>query len=232
MKLLVIDSETTGVDPSKHQAIEWAGALWSTDHGSLIGAFSFIVKADSNAAEHVNHIPAAMLNEHGVERTDAAGRVAVWMHRCDVVLAHSAAFDASFLPPEVSGLRPWVCTCDDVEWPGPQGTSKSLVALCLERGVGVASAHRALTDVILLVRLLERVREGGCNIEAMIRHAMRPKMRYAAVTVRFDAALNERLKAAGFRWSPDRREWWRRCFVDDVERVRSLVDCELRESPL
>ena len=60
---------------------------------------------------------------------------------------------------------------------------------------------------------------------------MREKRRYKAVTGRFDPALNAKLKAAQFRWDPDRKEWWRRLAVEDVPQLQATYPFSIVEAP-
>lgn len=220
-RALLIDFETNGVDPAKNQVVECAMILFSLKHAKLISAFSFLVVADHNEAEKINGIPHALVAEHGIPIERADETIRRWMTRAEVVLAHVKEFDRGFVKEVDRQLRPWVCTAGEVEWPNADRVSGSRVTdLCLAHGIGVTQAHRALPDVMYLAQLLERAKEMGCDLEDLIRRAMRPRQRYHAVTGRFDPSLNEKLKTHGFRWSPAANgrpgAWWRDLVVEDA----------------
>lgn len=210
--ILIYDCETTGLDPQVHRVIEAAGALWSIPLRTLIGSFSFVVKADHNPAESINRIPSDVLRLHGISAEEAEKRIGAWISKADVVAAHSSDFDAGFLPGPIRDMRPWICTKSDVEWPRG-GMGKGLRDLAIEHDVGIVRAHRALADVDILVRLFERAAELGADLEAMIARAMRPKARFVADVPR---SRNEELKTNGFRWDPDRSQWWRKMAIEDA----------------
>ena len=217
MKLLaILDLETTGFDPQKDRVVEVGITTWSAPHRCVVRSWSILMHGPDNAGEAVNGIPAALLadaNIPGVSSPDVVwGNVRNVLGNVDAVLAHNASFDRSFVPETMRDLKPWICTMDDVEWPKPC-SSKSLIAIAVAHGLGVVAAHRALADVDLIARLLERSVELGADVEAMLTRAMRPKVRVVADVPR---SRNDELKAAGFRWDPDRREWWRRVVEDDV----------------
>lgn len=101
----------------------------------------------------------------------------------------------------------------DLDWPAAVRPGESLVALALRHGLGVASAHRAMADCDLLVRLFARAREMGADLQAMIARGLRERARFAAAVPR---ERNGELKRAGFRWDPERRVWWREMAVEDA----------------
>jgi DNA polymerase-3 subunit epsilon len=102
---------------------------------------------------------------------------------------------------------------DDLAWPRGAG-SKSLVALALAHGVGVSTAHRALTDCLLIAHTLERLPElGVVDVKAFLRRGLRPKAKFRALV---SYETNSLAKAAGFRWEPNARMWTRTMAVEDV----------------
>lgn len=223
-RVLIFDVETSGTDPAKDSIIEAAGILWSTMHVSTIAGFSFIVRRSDNAAQPINGIPPALLEEHGLPPADAYGRIDAWMRRADIIVAHNAAFDRGFCTVAFADPgRPWVCSQDDIDWPRPSPSQK-LTDIMLAHGLGVSHAHRALVDVMNIARLLERAEElqgyeGGTR--RLLERAMRPKQRYRAVTGKYDAKMNEVYKQHGFRWDGDHKEWWRKLAIEDVPAMQT-----------
>lgn len=211
MKLVtIIDTETSSLDPKTGELLEVGAALWSVTHRSLVHASSWLFRAERNDAQAVNGIPLVMAQEFG-QQTFPRGLVE-WAAASDAVLAHNAAFDRQWLP-QVEGR--WICTCDDIEWPEPT-TSRSLTAIALAHGVGVVDAHRALADVLTLVRLLEAVSKRGHDVAAMLERGLRPKGTFKAL-VSYDD--REQAKAAGFRWDAPSKSWLRTMALDDAGRL-------------
>lgn len=209
--LLVVDTETSSLDPETGSLLEVAAAVWSVEHRSLVRARSWLVQAESNQAVAINGIPERLLTR-GVERDVVMHQVhSIAIKECDALVAHNADFDAKWFSPEIQRLT-WICSCEDIDWPRPS-TSRGLTALALTHGVGVVSAHRALDDVLTLCRLLERSAELS-DLDTMLMRTQRPKARFVANVPRH---MNDVLKEHRFRWDPDRREWWRRMFVEDTK---------------
>ena len=213
--VLIIDTETTGLDPATDAIVEIAGVLYSLEHRTTIAQMSTLLDfGKGNAAEETNRIPPKALLHLSAEKEIPASLRHMATH-ADVFAAHRADFDRSFVAAADSHLAeslPWVDTKFDVEWPRSKH-GDGLVHVALAHGVPVVSAHRALTDCMLLAALFERVQRAGKDLETMLKRALRPKARIVAEVPR---ERNDELKAAGFRWDPDRRQWWRTTFVDDV----------------
>lgn len=236
--ILILDTETTGLDARTDHVIEVGCALWSVEHATLIEAWSEIMRSPTgvNPAESVNGIPASAL-------MNAADPITVWplvadmAALADAIVAHGADFDRGFVPTSIRDMLPWICSCNDIEWPGRklaggieptrERPGQSLVALCLAHGLGVSHAHRALTDVLLLARLLERVAELGHNVGSMLSRGLRPKATFVA-QVSYDD--REKARAAGFRWDAGSRRWLRRMAIDDAAALpfptRQALDAE------
>lgn len=219
-RALIIDTETTGLDPQKDKVIEVACILYDLEFAAPIASFASLIQADSNEAAGTNHIPPKLLK-------DAPAAPEVWgtvdrdfFQRADVVLAHNASFDRAFVPKFRSQLlgKPWVCTMNHVEWPQPC-SSKSLAAIALTHGVGIVQAHRALADCDIIARLLTRVYEMGTgpsfDLQRIIANAMRPRVK---VVARVLYEQRDLAKQAGFTWDTEHKIWWREDFVDNVEK--------------
>lgn len=215
--VLILDTETTGVDDSA-VCVEVACILYSVTHAAPIRSFASLIRADSNPSERVNGIAPALL-------TSASEPRWVWTivdamaEQAGAIVAHNAEFDRRFVPHGADHGRPWICSCDDLQWPRASD-SRSLVALALAHGLGVASAHRAMTDCDTLARLFSRVAEMGQDLGAMLARGLRPKAKFQAL-VSYDT--NHMAKAAGFRWDPDAKRWWRTMAIEDAEALAFKV---------
>lgn len=220
MLVCILDTETGGLDAKKHPLVEVGAVLWSMKDQTMIKCFSSLVHATSNEAEAVNGIPlSALLRAPSAEAVkESLRKMCV---TADAIMAHNGSFDAQWLPEIVALQKPWIDTCNDVEWPRA-GASRSLVSLCLDHGVGVSHAHRAITDCLLLVRLLERVSETH-DLEILLLHAMRPKAVYEVAERDFSEERNAQAKAAGFRWEASVKGWRRKMATDDIGKLPFAV---------
>lgn len=219
MKLLIIDTETTGLDVERHRTIEVAAILYSVPHRTTLFQLSTLLNANDNAAEHINRIPPAVLPEICQQTQqhfiDLLQHLA---HSANYAIAHNAAFDKQWFDGHhlpilsTSAGKPleWLCTLEDFSFPYQTRPRENLVSLALNHGIGVSSAHRALTDCSLIAALFDRME----NLEAMIEAAKIPKFLFKAQVSYRDKDL---AKAAYFQWNPDRKEWTRRMVEADTK---------------
>ena len=212
-RALLLDTETTGLDPSVDRVVEVAVILFDLELGCPMESYASLIQASANAAESANGIPTAALADanHAIEVWRRVAEVAV---RADIIAAHNAEFDRSFV--RAAGLvgladRVWCCTMSDFDW----GGSRKLVEIALDHGVGVASIHRALADVDTMARLFARVRERGGDLPALFRRAARPKaLFYAQVSY----GNRQIAKDHGFQWDEAKhgKNWFRHMPPEDV----------------
>jgi len=216
----IVDVETTGFDPKADRVVEVAAVRFHVEHGAVIETFSSLIEGTENEAEHINHIPPALL-KHGCLEEQVWSSLTGMIATSDCVLAHNAQFDKSFISPRLAfgenekSRPPWLCSIRDFEWP-TKSDSKKLTELALAHGVPVLSAHRALTDVDILVRLLQRVKERGHDLAAMFNSAMTPKPLLAAL-VSYDD--REKAKAAKFSWNAVAKRWERRMPLAEAKKL-------------
>ena len=211
--ILLIDTETTGLNPATSRCIEVACMLYDIEHACPVSSYASLIRAESNDAEPINKIKPAVL-------VDAPDYFRVWRdvaafaERAECLVAHRAEFDKQFVSLNFSEDRqkPWVCTKSDILWPdGRRGDD--LLHLALGLGLGVASAHRAMADVDTMARILTRVAEMGHPLEPMFLRALRPKARFVAL---LPYERRQKAKDAGFLWDADKREWYRHMPLEDV----------------
>jgi len=231
-RALLLDTETTGLDAKRDRIVEVAVILYDLKLASPIASFAALARGDSNAAEHINGIPVALLSE-AFEQERLWVAVCDLMAHADVILAHNSSFDKAFVE-AAEGFRmtwdtsgkdpnhfqvPWVCTMNHIVWPGAApASSKSLTALALSYGVTVHAAHRAMTDVDILARILSRVHERGVDLQQLIGSAMSQPRKLVAALVSYDQRALA--KDAGFTWEAAEKRWTRECTADELSKLK------------
>ena len=205
-RLLILDTETTGLDPQRDRCIELGAVLFDVPRRSVLSQVSLLLPCDHNAAQAVNGIDPALTQQpqpwqQGLQWFEAL------LASADVVVAHNAAFDRQWfgiapLPPI---HKPWLCTMDDIRWPAERNlrSTPSVRDLALAYSVPVWAAHRALTDCIYLAQVFERC----IDLEQLVAQGLEPRRLYRA-----RLSYDERHKAreAGFRWNEPVSGAWSR----------------------
>lgn len=217
MNVLILDTETTGLDPEKGRVIEVATVVYNVEMAAVVACRSELVySTEGNAAESINRIPGELL-KYGKDQDSVWNKVSIEALNCDAVLAHNSDFDRQWVPECYDGFHlPWGDTCHLVTWPRQTKPSASLIALAIDHGVAIVDAHRALSDCLLIARLLTRCKELGHDIEALIAQAVRPAGMFKAIVSYADKDL---AKLAGFNWDGKQRSWTRKMALEDVDKL-------------
>jgi len=173
MNLVILDTETTGLYPSKDLTIEVAAILYNVEHGQMLQCFSTLLPCVENPVEHINHISPAWT----LEKYDAyplLSALEIMTARSDAIIAHNASFDRGFIhaieafdseSPLYS--TPWICTKTDLKWPSNPSRLR-LQDICESYGILYAHAHRALSDCNLLMNCLQKVDNLQPRIEEIL----------------------------------------------------------------
>lgn len=220
-RLLILDTETTGLSPQQGSCIEVGAVLFDVASRSTLIQVSFLLPCEHNPALAVNGIPAAV-TRLPQPWPSALACFEAMVESADAVLAHNVAFDRQWFGrgslPELQ--RPWICSMDDIRWPQERQLkpTPSVRDLALAHGVPVWEAHRALTDCIYLVQVFQRCQD----LETLLLQAMEPRR---LVRARLTYAERQLAKDAGFRWNePVRGAWSRRLSEREIAALPFPVD--------
>jgi len=219
--LLIVDTETSGLDPATGQCLEVGAVLFDVAARAVLCQVSFLLPAATNPARHVNGIDPAVTQRsqpwrQGLELFGAMAREA------QALVAHNAVFDRQWfgIAPLPAIDRPWICSMEDIRWPADRQlrATPSVRDLALAYGVPVWAAHRALTDCIYLVQVFERC----ADLEALLLVALEPRRLFRA---RLGYAERHQAKEAGFRWNhPVAGAWSRRLSAREVQALPFPVE--------
>jgi DNA polymerase III subunit epsilon len=206
-QLLILDTETTGLDPASGACVEVGAVLFRVPERAVLSQVSFLLPVETNPAETVNGIEAAISRLPQPWQAGLACFEAM-LAAADAVLAHNAAFDRQWfgIGPLPAIAKPWICSMDDIRWPSERQlkANPSVRDLALAYGVPVWAAHRALTDCTYLAQVLERCEQ----LEHLLEAALEPRQLFRA---QLSYAERHRAKQAGFRWNdPVPGAWTRR----------------------
>ena len=219
--LLIIDTETTGLDPQKDRCLEVGAILFDVSARSVLAQQSFLLPVESNAAEPINRIPASV-TRLPQPWTGALRWFDELLSASDVLVAHNAAFDRQWFgrDPLPAVSHPWLCSMEDLRWPADRQlrSRPSVRDLALAYGVPVWSAHRALTDCIYLAEVFARCDD----LETMLLHGLEPRQLMRARVSYDDRHL---AREAGFRWNdPVKGAWTRRLSQREVKSLDFPVE--------
>lgn len=171
--LLVLDTETTGLDASRDKVIELALLRVSVNSltGQPVGAvqvYDGLEDPHMPVPPHITDITGITTEMVRGQRLDEA-RVAELLQGVDLVVAHNAGFDRPFVEKRLPAFAqlPWACSWADVDWKKMGQGSAKLESLALACG-WFYDAHRAETDCHALLAVLAQpvARLGGGHAHA------------------------------------------------------------------
>lgn len=202
---LIVDVETTGLDPVRDKIIELA--ILPFDFSSA-GVLYSVHEGYAGFEDPGVPVPKEISRLTGITDEDVAGQaldddaVTALAGDASLVIAHNAGFDRRFLErrfPVFVGT-PWGCSREQVPWAAEGLRSRSLDYLLYRFGY-FFDGHRALNDCQAVLHLLSLNLPitGQPILPVFLENARRRAWRIWALETEFD--LKDRLKARGYRWS-------------------------------
>lgn len=211
-RLLVLDTETTGLSHQTDKIIELA--MLSVQVDSRSGLPFGPVAVFEGFEDPGMPIPAIAQQVTGITDKMVQGQrlsdeaVTALVAQADLVVAHNAGFDRPFVEARFAAFRDkaWACSFADIDWKAAGAESAKLSALANDRG-WFYDAHRAQVDCHALLQVLcEPVGESGqTGLSHLLAASQRPSYKLRATGAPFEA--KDKLKARGYRWDGEARVW-------------------------
>ena len=178
LRFLVLDVETTGLDPQEDRIVQIA--LVSVHRGQVTQLGTTLVNPErpippqSSAIHHITN----RMTDQAPPWSVLWPHVEQYLFGADVIVAHNAAFDRSFVP---SVNKPWLCTKRLAQhlWPSAPNFQNQTLRYWLDLELD-AQAHDAAGDTLVTAHVLLREIEayqaqgGEDDLMALIRLANSP----------------------------------------------------------
>ncbi len=221
---LVVDVETTGLDPRRDEIIEIAMTPFSY---GLDGTVFTVGETFQGLRQPSEPITPDITAITGITNEIVAGQVidpaevAKFVAPASLVIAHNAAFDRRFLErySEVFSTKPWACSLSQIDW-AAEGFEGTKLAYLAQAAGFFYDRHRAMHDCLATVELLATrlPRSGVTGLSRLLDGARAVTWRIWAENSPFD--LKDALKARGYRWNGDPGPQPRAWYIDVPEAQR------------
>jgi DNA polymerase-3 subunit epsilon len=232
---LILDVETTGLDPTRDEIIELA--MLKFEYG-LNGTIYRVLDQFNRLREPTVTIPIEITKLSGITGEMVAGKVITpeevehFGSSAAVVIAHNAAFDRRFVERAfpMFNTKPWACSFSQADW-SQEGFDGSKLGYLLS-GCGLFHyGHRADEDCRALLEILSRPlpTTGEVALKRLLDTARKPTMRVWAENAPFD--FKDILKARGYRWNDGSdarpRSWWKDVHPESLERELAFLRADI-----
>jgi DNA polymerase III subunit epsilon len=214
---ILLDLETTGLDPAKDEIIEIAMVPFTYSSDGRIfdvhEAYDELQEPSVPISAEITRIT-GITNEMVKGHTINADKVAEIAGPAALIIAHNAAFDRKFAEKafDIFSLQAWACSMTQVPWKDEQLDGMKLEFLAMKSGF-FYDAHRATADCHAAIELLARPlpQSGTLALAALLGTARQTTCRVWAENSPYD--FKDILKARGYRWNDGNdgqpRSWFR-----------------------
>lgn len=210
MRIVGIDFETTGLDPTTDQVTEIGAVLFDWERKIPLQMLSCFVRTAKPLDEEIVRITGItdeMLAEFGREESGAFTALDHLIDRADYAMAHNGGeFDLPFYKQACARLRRtpqeklWLDSKTDIRFPDSI-TTRNLGYLAAEHGFLNPFRHRAVFDVLTMLNVASNY-----DLQLIVARAMEPTV-YVRAMVTFDQ--KDKAKDRGYYWYQAGKIWWR-----------------------
>jgi DNA polymerase-3 subunit epsilon len=217
-KVLILDTETTGLDASKDRIIELAMLLVDVDMKT--GQPLQVLDVYDELEDPGFPIPPDALRITGITDAMVAGkrldeaRIAALMEGVSLVIAHNARFDRGFMEKRLPAFAelPWCCSVNEIDWSAQGRGSAKLEFLAHEMG-WFYDAHRAEMDCHALLAVLaaplpnsgKTGKAGETGLARLLSASTLHSFKVSATGSPFES--KDVLRTRGYRWDAERKVW-------------------------
>jgi DNA polymerase-3 subunit epsilon len=212
LKGVVVDTETTGINPDQDAIIELGMVLFEFDPQTGL-AYSVLGVFDE--LENPGYpISVESTSVHGITDEMVMGKkiddeaVAKFIEGVSIVIAHNAKFDRIFLEKRLPIFEtlPWACSFAQINWSGEGVGSAKLDYIAYQYGF-FYDAHRAEIDCFALLEILQKQlpKSKELILKILLLALHQKSYTISALGSPFDS--KDLLKAKGYRWNGDKKCW-------------------------
>jgi len=219
--LLTLNTVSTGLSYTQDKLIELGMVKFEYNrHGSifrLLGDFSGYQDPGIPITEYITELTG--INDDMVKgQKIQENAVANYLQDVDLIIAHNAQFDRTFLETTFPSLpaKAWGCLMYDVDWDKERISSRKLEYIAYKLGF-FHEGHRAINDCLAGVHLLaQKLPKSQVPVlKELLTQSAALRFKLYAVNSPYDS--KELLKGRGYRWSMNQNDKYRAWSIELIE---------------
>jgi DNA polymerase-3 subunit epsilon len=215
-RVLILDTETTGLDWRSENIIELAMLAVDVDLATGLPVGELEVYEDFE--DPGRPIPPEITKLTGITSQDVKGqklneeKIKDMVARADLIVAHNAGFDRPFVENrlDVFEHKAWACSFQGINWKAQGLGSAKLEFLCSELG-WFYDAHRAQVDCHALLRVLSSpLKSDSQEVSTTgLQQLFKASENARTIVKAFGSPFETKdlLKARGYRWDAEAKVW-------------------------
>lgn len=211
-KGIVVDTETTGINPDKDAIIELGMVLFEFD--PVTGTAYTVIESFDQLEDPGFPIPEEAIAVHGITDEMVKGKrinesdVERLLEGVSLVIAHNSKFDRVFLEKRlpIFASLPWGCSLSQVGW-SEQGIGSAKLEYIAYKYGYFYDAHRADVDCYALLEILQQQlpKSGDLVLKQILSSLGQNSYTVYATGSPFET--KDMLKARAYRWDADKKCW-------------------------
>lgn len=219
---LGLDLESTGLAVKEDRITEVGAVLWDHRAKKPVKIFHEFCKIDKELSKEIvelTGITDEILLKFGKPFKTVAESLGEMFKHCTHVVCHNGTgfdrpiFEAECVRHNVAKWdRPWIDTSVDVPFP-PNITVRKLSYLACEHGFVNPFAHRAVFDVMTMLKVL------SCyDADEILRYAASPNL---TIQAKVEYADRQKASSRGYRWNGETKQWLKTIKEFQLEKERA-----------
>ena len=213
-KGVIVDTETTGLNPDTDKIIEIGVVVFEFDPESgqayrVTDTYGGLEDPGRPISPEITEITGITNEMVAGQRMDDA-RIADLIAGASLIIAHNSKFDRPFLEQRfpVFETLPWGCSLEQVDWNGEGLGARKLDYIAFQFGF-FFDAHRAENDCLALLHILQQTlpKSKRLVMKALLEQLPHKDWTVYAVNAKFES--KDLLKERTYRWDAARKVWHR-----------------------
>ena len=227
INLCFLDLETTGFNAGQDKIIEIALKVVRIDKSD--GSIISLEDEYESFQDPGIHIDDKITKITGISNEMVSGHVINWnkvseiIQKTDIMVAHNAKFDRSFMDisTPISKDKVWACSIYDIDWLERGFVKGSLELLSIWHGFYYDS-HRAMNDVDAVIHLVTHPsNKDNKPVVELIKNAQVPYYEIIASNSPFET--KDILRANNYKWNGDKKFWWKAIKKEEIDLERDWL---------